>query len=234
MMTGEIAMRKPQILGDHKTQGRILLPPFVHMLGPLQEVSWINQLLPEFCWIGLIQYEYGLKRSVELITSLARTARSVRPIVSHQPFATATSYLELSDSEWTQLRDRMAAIGNLSPIQDALEPLIALYPECPLRAVFAVPVVAAPENALSRMTDLVSSLFHRHDRDVMMIQATVISLAFDAGMLKVQEGLALAQFPKIEDYPDTEISREIGASIRATLTGFLGKDGLLGSKRHWP
>lgn len=102
--------------------------------------------------------------------------------------------------------------------QESLEPLIALYPECPLGPIFAPTPAAAPENALRRMTSLVSSLFHRADRDPMMVQATVVWLAFDAGALKVRKGLSLAQLPEIEHYPDTELSKRVGGAIRSSRT----------------
>jgi hypothetical protein len=204
------------------------------MFGPLQEVSWVNTMIPEVAWIGLIQGQHGHRRGVELITSLARTARSLRSGGSHQIFGVASSYSEVTDPEWAQLRNIMAATGDLIQIQESLEPLIALYPECPLGPVFATPPTTAPENALRRMTSLVSSLFQRADRDPMMVQATVIWLAFDAGVLKVQPGLSLAEFPEIENYPDTEISKKVGGAIRSSLNIFFGQEQLCSHVSPWP
>ena len=194
----------------------------------------MNTIIPELSWIGLIQNQHGHRRGVELITSIARTARSARSGGSCQIFAAASSYSEVSVPEWAQLRETMAATGDLLQIQESLEPLIALYPECPLGPVFASPPATAPENALHRMTSLVSSLFHRADRDPMMVQATVIWLAFDAGVLKVREGLSLAQFPEIERYPDTEISKKVGGAIRSSLNMFFGQEQLYSHASPWP
>ena len=68
----------------------------------------------------------------------------------------------------------------------------------------------------------------------MMVQATAIWLAFDAEVLKVSSGLALASFPEIERYPTTELSRKVGGSIRAMLNGFFGEDQRFHSKSLWP
>lgn len=227
-------VKRHQVLADHRRRGKTLIPPFTHMLGPLQEVSWVNTIIPEVSWIGLIQYQHGHRRGVELITSFARTARSVRSGGVRQIFAAASSYCELSGPEWAQLREAMAVKGDLFQIQESLEPLIALYPECPLGPVFATPLAMTSKNALPRMTTVVSSLFHRVDRDPMMAQATVIWLAFDAGVLKVQEGLSLAQFPEIEHYPDTEMSRKVGGAIRASLNWLFGQAQLYPNASPWP
>lgn len=226
--------KRRQVLADHKKRGKMLVPPFTHMLGPLQEVSWVNTIIPEVSWIGLIQYQHGHRRGVELVASLARSARSVRSAAARQIFAAASSYLELSALEWGQLRETLAATGDLFEIQKSLEPLIALYPECPLGPLFAAPPATVPENALHRMESLVSSLFDRTDRDPMMVQATVIWLAFDAGVLKVAEGLPLAQFPEIEGYPDTEVSKKVGGAIRASVNGFFGEDQVYPHASLWP
>lgn len=223
-----------EILADHKRRGKVLVPPFTHMLGVLQEVSWVKTIIPEICWIGLIQYDHGYQRGVALITSFTRTMRQVRSSSSREIFAAASSYSEVADAEWAELRERMAATADLPKLQESLEPLIALYPQCPLGPIFTAPPTVAPENAVERMRNLVASLFRRADRDPMMVQATAIWLAFDSGVLKVQQGLALAQFPEIEHYPDTEISKRVGGAIRASLNGFFGQEQLYSHASSWP
>jgi len=227
-------LNRRRVLADHQSRGKTLVPPFTHMIGPLQEVSWVNTMIPEVSWIGLIQDQHGHRRGVELITSFARTARSVRTGGSRNIFAATSSYSDISGPEWAQLRETMAGTGELVQIQESLEPLIALYPECPLGPVFASPPATDRENALERMSGLVSSLFRRADRDPMMVQATAIWLAFDAGVLKVQKGISLARLPEIEHYPDTEISKKVGGAIRASLNMFFGQEQLYAHGSTWP
>jgi hypothetical protein len=80
----------------------------------------------------------------------------------------------------------------------------------------------------------ISELYDRESVTATMTQATAIWLAFDAGVLKVNKGLALAEFPKIEEYPNTNISRKIAASIRAALNGFFAVSGPMASGTEWP
>ena len=67
----------------------------------------------------------------------------------------------------------------------------------------------------------------------MMVQATAIWLAFDADLLKVSADLSLAQFPEIEHYPDTDLSKQIGASIRAGLNVFFRSE-MHQADNKWP
>jgi hypothetical protein len=80
---------------------------------------------------------------------------------------------------------------------------------------------------------LVAALYDRSSRETMMVQASFIWLAFDSEMLKVNRGLALAEFPEIEKYPHTELSRRVAASIRAALNGFFGSDSY-SAPSDWP
>ena len=68
----------------------------------------------------------------------------------------------------------------------------------------------------------------------MMVQATAIWLAFDADVLKVNEGLALASFPEIERYPETELSKKVGSSVRATLNMLIGSEYNHSNEYNWP
>src|SRR3546814_14980116 len=60
---------------------------------------------------------------------------------------------------------------------------------------------------LGPLKALVGELFDRASISAIMVQATATWLAFDADRLKVSAGLALADFPRIEDYPATEQSQ---------------------------
>lgn len=225
--------KKRAVLSDHKKVGQRLVAPFNQMLGPMKEISWVRLIIPELLWIGLIQYEHGHRRGIELVTSFARLAREICPEAPSKIFAAVSSFLQLSTAEREQLRNALAKQGELLVIQRSLFPLISWYPDCPLRFVFTETPPAPSVEALKQVKKLVFSLCQRSERDPMMIQATAVWLALDANVLKVFRGLALAQFPKIEDYPETELSRKIGGSIRSTLNLFFGSDSVHSVDTAW-
>jgi hypothetical protein len=140
----------------------------------------------------------------------------------------------VSASEWERVREALAGTGDLFELQQALEPLIGLYPECPLAPIFAGTPAVATEPAVQRMKACVGALFRRADRDPMMAQASALWLAFDSEILKVSPDTCLARFPEVHDYPKTEISKEIGAAIRSSLNAFFGNDHHYPEKSSWP
>ena len=66
----------------------------------------------------------------------------------------------------------------------------------------------------------------------MSMQANAIYVAFVTDKLKVQRGTALANFPAVEKYPETDESRLVASSIRATINGFFGEM-FLGKSTPW-
>jgi hypothetical protein len=75
--------KKKPVLGDHKKQGKVLIPPFTYLVGPLQDVSWISTMIPELCWIALIHEKHGSRHAVELLTTFTRMVRETAPATSH-------------------------------------------------------------------------------------------------------------------------------------------------------
>ena len=104
----------------------------------------------------------------------------------------------------------------------ALMPLASWYPAHPLNALFPNNVPSACPEGLAHLKTIVAGLFDC-SRDSTLVQATAIWIAFDAGKLKVAPHLALAEFPKIEEYPNTERSKQVAGSIRATLNQMFGE-----------
>jgi hypothetical protein len=229
-------MASKKVLQDHKRRGKTFIPPFTHMLGPLHEISWVKTMLPELLWIALIQDYHGYREGVALITSLTRAARKCSPSGRQRIFATISSFGELTADEQSCLQSELAVLGELFEIQKALLPLIAYYPECPLRFLYSSKPNHAVESEqdLNRFKTLLEGLYNKTSKDTMMVQATAIWLAFDSGVLKVFKGLALASFPEIEKYPNTELSQKVAASIRSSIYMFFGGGTHYPVSSAWP
>jgi len=228
-------MTKKEILQDHKRQRKTFIPPFTHMLGPLQEISWVKTMLPELLWIALIQDYYGHAKGVALITSLTRLARKYSLSEKKRIFATISSFGEMTTDEQSCLQGEIAKSGELFEIQKALIPLIVFYPECPLRFLYStMPGLSGmADQNLEAFKALVTGLYDKTSRDTAMVQATAVWLAFDSGTLKVAKGLALASFPEIEKYPQTALSQKVAASIRASIHMFFTQPHYPASS-NWP
>jgi hypothetical protein len=221
------------ILSDHKRSRKRLIPPFVHMFGEIEEVSWVRTGIPEYLWLALAHQQLGDRPAVEAVSALARVCRRSHQDHTNQPFSATSSYISLSEDVNSDVRAALASGGHLFELQKCLRILASLYPSCPLKLLYTDLPDTDVNASLKYLRDIVEALYDRSSLLCVKVQATVVYLAFDAGLLRVKEGLALAQFPEIEDYPLTEISKRVAGSIRATINMFMGQD-IFVPKAGWP
>jgi hypothetical protein len=221
-----------QILAHHRKRGQRFIAPFNEL--DASEFSWAASVIPELVWIALIQDWHGVSRGVELIRSVARAAREIRPGRLSSTFAAVSSFDVFSHTESEQLRIMLGDRGELRPLQESLEALVSWYPECPLRCIFSEPGTAPFVDGVDRLKSVVAWMYYRTEREAMMVQATVLQLMFDADAFKVYEGSVLSKFQEIERYPSTEPSREVASMIRATLNGLFGHDNFRLKDSTWP
>ena len=219
-----------RVLGDHKRVKSKLVTPFNDMFGPMHEVSWINMRIPELLWIALVQDAWGPRRGVEIITSFTRDVRASDATRDRTIWAAAGKFSTLPDGV---LEDVVKSRDYRNELCAPLEPLHAHYPDHPMRELVATTKTRSSRD-LDGLKALVGELFDRASPSATLTQATAMWLAFDADRIKVSAGLALADFPRIEEYPHTELSRRIAASIRATLNQMFGEVEMMASGSDWP
>src|ERR1700754_53831 len=112
-----------KILADHKRKGKILTPPFNHLFGPLQEVSWIKTILPELLWIALMHDAHGDHRAVEIVTAFSRIVRAIRPDSTEKWFAPTSHFALLTEPDYSQLRQDLEHQELITPVLAPLSPL---------------------------------------------------------------------------------------------------------------
>jgi len=214
--------RRQEVLEDHKRIGKRFIPPFLYQIGPLSEVSWVDEIMPELIWISLLIDRYGYRQGVKLALQLSKSAIGAYKSEKCEFFAWVSSFERLSEEEREILVRNLEGLGVLSDISAGLRPLLSLYPDCPLSFLADHPIHPA-DNDLDLMKNIVEKLYARRDVFATRVQATAIYFAFVAGCLKVAEGTGLADFPEVEKYPDTEKSKQVAASVRASLNGLYGE-----------
>ena len=126
-----MAKKKQQILKDHKKVGSKFVPPLLQLKG-FEEISYINQILPEIIWMGLINDFVGYKKGVELIAQIAKDAFKLKSTEKHTNFALVSNYKLLTNRSKLLLKKQLKANNTLSVMQEAVAPLMKLYPSFPL------------------------------------------------------------------------------------------------------
>ena len=212
---------KRKVLKGYRQHGKRFVPPFLEYMN-LSEVTWLDDLVPELIWLGLLNTIFEPKRAAELGVGLARAAAACVP-KSIGAFAFISEYGMLKAKEKECVVSRLAKSGSLDHLADAIRGLVAHYPECPLGFLAAsAPDEGQDQADLARIKQLLLDLSDRHATLATWTQAHAIYIYFLNDKLKVFSDTSLADFPAIEDYPDTEASLRVAASVRAAINGISG------------
>jgi len=208
------------VLHDHRRIGKRFIPPFIAALGSLHEIRWVDEVLPEVVWLDLLNSQYGLREGAELAIRMPKALHQ-KDATATQWFAFTSDYENLSAQDWADL---IAALGEpvVNRLKAALRPLVALYPRAPFSHLWPGGEIPKTDDDLGIIREAVDRLLDRGDVPATFAQANAIYVGFAVNKLVVNKGLALANFPAIQHYPDTDESKAIASAVRAMVTGMVG------------
>ena len=180
-------------------------------------------MIPELIWIAALIDRFEIARAAELCLTIARAARGVLKAPNHIWFGASSSFRLLGDDKQKAVVGHLRENGDLSSLQDGMRSIASYYPAFPLRFLFEGETIQPlGSNHLQSFKSLIAALFDRTARLATFTQAHSVYVAFDLGMLRVAPHLTLASFPQIEEYPKTELSKQIASSVRATVSSLAG------------
>ncbi len=214
--------KSDQVLQDHARKGKRFIPPLIDKLGPMQHVHWIDELLPEFLWIGLLIKRYGLKEGIELCSLLSKESNAVVKPEKSQAFNQVSEYALVSPVYAVEI-GHVIGKEKMDQILAPLSPLVNIYPECPLGNFFTdswmkehpLEIEAATES----LKAVVELMLDRHEKFGMYVQTTAYYLGLISGKIKIFANLDCAHYDPnwILDYPDTENSLKLAGAVRNTI-----------------
>lgn len=218
------------MLESHKRIGKRLVPPLSE-LGPWKEVSWVDEILPELLWIGLLNAEHGIETGAHVCAEVTKAAKPELEVLDQNAFLCLASSFELfGQDHLVRIRRRLESARVLSDLQVAVLPLCVAYPKCPLAGL--VRGTDDLERATAQIRRTLSSFLDRWDEPATFVQVHAVYMAFLQGRLFVTREISLANFPAVEAYPHTEESRKIAAACRSTVN-MLSKDSPPHSATSW-
>jgi hypothetical protein len=240
---------RARVLSDHQKVGRKFIPP-MQQLGPWKDANWIGTIIPELLWIGLLNHYHGFTKGAALCLALAHASAQATGInpeefkkkfgkAPKQLFSNTSAYKSLTAQQQQNVITYLKMEHQIESFIDALAPLAVFYPDCPINFLFEGRSVREREISLEDFSHVLSSFFDKYDKPAMFMMANAVYIAFCTNKLKIivsdnrhsKEDSSLANFPAIQNYPDTDESRVVGAGIRATINRLVaGGD----SSQEWP
>jgi hypothetical protein len=213
--------RGKKVLQDYKKVGTIFVSPMAHQIGPWEFVNWFSQILPELVWWDVLSD--GISRSFAS-TVAEEICNYFRPKENWKCWWSFISdYGQLSEADIRDLKDHLRNANILDRLTKGMGDFLNLYPACPLsRFLDEPPTGILDADYLEYFEYRMTSLESKRSRNSVLIQAQAIYMGFILGKFHVQAGMALADFPEVKNYPETDRSKQVGASICAAVNMLAG------------
>ena len=213
-----------RVLQGYRQEGRRFIPALLQHM-PLTESSWMDDRVPELVWIALLIRLFGVQEGTAVAASVAKAAARCDQ-TAKKAFASASDYVALSDEHKRCVRSTLNAEGMLDKARQGLAALIHNYADFPL--AFLVETVNGEEDdsrsELDALRGAIDDISDRQSHAGLFAQAAVIHIYVINDRLQVAPHVGLANLPAIEEYPMTEESLRVAASVRSAVTGLLLHD----------
>jgi hypothetical protein len=210
-----------KVLADYKKVKTTFVPPMVHRVGPWEFTSWSSQTLPELIWWDVLSDRFSHRFAARVAEEIAKHFKTKGKGKSWWAFI--SDYSQLSTDALRDLKEHLNQANVLAQLIEGLVDFVNLYPACPMSQFLDhSPTGIVDPKYLQHFTDRMRELENKRSRSGVLVQAQVIYMGFELGKLHVKKGLALADFPEVEKYPSTELSKLVGASICASVNGLAG------------
>ncbi len=212
-----------RVLQGYERRGKRFIPPILQHTN-LAASGWMNDRVPELIWIALAIHKLGVKDGTAVAVEVARAAANCMPS-SKVAFAAASDFVNISEEGADCVRTTLAAQGLLTRTTLAMAALSDYYPDFPLRFL-RYDAGASGDPGKSDLNDLketIKSIIDRTSKAAIFVQAAFVYIHFVNDKLRVSAVSALANFPAVQAYPDTDESREVAASIRSLVIALLSR-----------
>ena len=210
-----------RVLDGYKKIGTTFVPPMVHRVGPVDYTSWSSQTMPELIWWDVIidRTSRGFASKVAEEIAKCFKTRDNRECW----WAFISDYTRLGTDDMHGLKEHLRQANILTHLNESLLDFLNLYPACPLSMFLDEPPTGIVDvGYLQRFENRMRDLEDKRSRIAVLIQAQGIYMGFMLEKLYVNRGLALADFPEVEKYPATELSKRVGALVCAAVNMMAG------------
>jgi len=215
--------KSAKVLGDYRKVGTKLVPPLLDMPIRPDYISWASHTMPELVWWDVLADKVSHRFAAKVAEEIARHFKERENRDCWWSFI--SDYSRLTDDEVVGLKEHLYRKGLLPKLVEGLANFLDLYPACPIsRLVEQTPTGIVDIGYLARFENRMKELEDKRSRSGVLAQAQAIYMGFALRKLFVKRGLALADFPEVENYPKTERSRTVGASICAAVNMLAGKN----------
>lgn len=225
---------KKGILAGHKRIGKRFIPPMMQL--PMRvDTSYVNDMLPELIWIGLINDRVGYVQGARIIEKVFLAVDARKEKGQEGNYALMSSFNKLTDDQKTAITDDLREEGELDIIQNSLAPLVLLYDDCPLKFFGPPTNTYSQEDLISIIKLCVGKTIDRYDTAGIVLYGAMLLARLVTKTIKFSADMSLPDFNAVINSPGSEEARRTAGFVRANGLAEFGmmKVGNAWAKHFW-
>ncbi len=222
--------KRKTVLEGHKKIGTRFIPP-MKQLPNMQSTSYVNQMLPELVWIGLINDNIGYVKGARLIEKVFTAVDGIGVRNAKPNFAYASSYGTLQDGERLALVDNLAQSGIIDDLKTYLAPLVLLYyDEFPMRFIGPPSTVISNEQLIDKITSCVEKHVDKYQTPGIVLHGSVLLSRLVTKTISLPASMEFPDLNAVIDAPGSDEAKRAAGFLRSNA---LGEFGMLEISDRW-
>lgn len=205
--------KRDTVLKDHKKIGSKFIPP-LSQLGGLTEISYVDQILPEIIWMGLICDKLGYQKGVDLVARLTKVAFVLKETKKFVNFAIVSNFNLLSKDKKRKFKNKLQTENILETLQDILAPLIISYKDFPLSFLGKSNSKLDKNDLIERLKLSIERHIDKYATPGIVIQANVLYIRSINGGLFLAQNIKPPNLESIIQSPESEEAKRAGSFAR--------------------
>jgi hypothetical protein len=220
---------KKSILEGHKRIGKRLVPPMMQLPMTIS-TGYVNDMLPELIWIGLINERVGYAQGARILEAIVLAFDAKKVEEQEGNYALISSFKKLSIDQKTMINDALRRAGFLDMVKISIAPLIILYDECPLS------FFGQPENPSSReelvavIKQCVGKTIDKYDTPGIILQGSLLLTRLVTKTIHFPKGMDLPDLNSVINSPKSDEANRAAGFMRASA---LAEFGMLKVANSW-
>jgi hypothetical protein len=209
------------ILQAHKRVGKRLIPP-MKQLEKVKFTNYVNDILPELVWTGLIYDRIGYAQGARVVEHVVRAACQAVGQKPRGNYAPISQLATLCSSERSQFLKKLSDATDLEKFRQYLAPLILLYRNCPISFIGPPERVYQEAQLDRRMRACVAGCIDKYSTPGIAVIGSMLLSRLASGTMHFPKDMELPNFNSIFDNPASDDAKRAAGFIRASALADFG------------
>jgi hypothetical protein len=214
-------MAKKRNLEGYKREGKRFIPP-MKQLPMIREQSYVNDMLPELIWLGLIHDRCGYRFGARVLETVVEVTKAWPKNDKPRNYALQTAYAALTREQKTELVEVLAGADLLDEIRCAVAPLVLLYDGFALSFVGPPPTVIPREVLIQRITDSVRKHLNKYETPGVVLNGAILLTRLVAGSIKFAAHIEIPDLNAVIERAESDEAKRAASFMRANAIGEFG------------